>query len=87
MRCKPDCVYGETLSISNDFYHVHHFVTLTADVMLVNGISFLTALSRKIKRHTVEHVQTQNVELLSSALKKVMKIYAQGGFIINLVFI
>ena len=59
----------------------------TVDAMLVNGILFLTTLSRKIKRHTVEHVQTQNVDLLSTALKKVMKIYAQGGFIINLVLI
>ena len=71
VRHKPERVHGETLSIPNDFYQLHRFVTLTADVMFVNGISFLTTLSRKIKLRTVGHVQTRTAALLNNALNKV----------------
>ena len=55
VRKKPERVHGETLSIPRDFYKLHHFVTLTADIMFVNGVPFLTTLSRKIKLQTIEH--------------------------------
>jgi hypothetical protein len=48
VRKKPERVHGETLKIPKDFYKLHHFVTLTADIMYVNGVPFLTTLSRKI---------------------------------------
>ena len=81
MRHKPERVHGETLSIPNEFYQLHHSVTLTVDVMFVNGLLCLTTLSRKIKLHTVEHVQTQTAAFLSSALNKVIKMYARGGLL------
>ena len=33
--------------ISRDLDRLHKFVTLTADVMFINGVAFLTTLSRK----------------------------------------
>ena len=80
MRKKPERVHGETLSIPRDIYKLHHYVTLTADLMYVNGVTFLTTLSRKIKLRTIEHVQTRTVASLSNALNKVLKLYARGGF-------
>ena len=64
---------------------MHHFVMLTANIMFVNGITFLTTLSRKIKLQTVEHIQSQTAMLLSNTLTKVMRLYAQGGFVVNLI--
>ena len=37
VRQRPDRVEPEYLGIPRDFYWLHHFVTLTADVMFVNG--------------------------------------------------
>ena len=73
------------LSIPRDFYKLHHVVTLTVDVMFVNGVPFLTTLYRKIKLRTVEHIQSRTVASLSKALTKVLKLYARGGFVVNLI--
>jgi hypothetical protein len=48
VRKKPERVQGGIIKIPKDFYKLHHFVTLTADIMYVNGVPFLTTLSRKI---------------------------------------
>jgi hypothetical protein len=85
VRKKPERVQGDKLMIPKDFYKLHHFVTLTADIMYVNGVAFLTTLSRKISLRTVEHIQSQSTALLSRALTKVMKLYARGGFVVNLI--
>ena len=60
-------------------------MTLTADVMFVNGIPFLTTLSRLIKLKTVKHIQTQPAVSLSNTLTKVMILYAWGRFFVNLI--
>ena len=85
MRQKPDRVDIEIISILNDFYRLHHFVLLTADVMFINGVSFLVMLSRKIKLRTAEHIQTRTAESLSNSLIKVVTMYARGGFNVNIV--
>ena len=45
----------------------------------------MTTLSRKIKLRTVEHIQTRTAASLSNALNKVLKLYARGGFLVNLI--
>ena len=44
IRQRPEHVVTEYLEIPKDFYRLHHFFTLTADVMFVNGIPFFTTL-------------------------------------------
>ena len=61
VRKKLECVHGETLPIPKDFYNFHHFVTLTADIMYVNGVAFLTTLSRKI---SLQPCNTSSPDLL-----------------------
>ena len=48
VRQRPERVETEYLGIPRDFYRLHHFVTLTADVMFVNGLAFFTTLGRDI---------------------------------------
>ena len=38
VRQRPERVVPEYLEIPKDFYRLHHFVTLTVDVMFLNGI-------------------------------------------------
>ena len=44
VRKKPECV--RVMRVDHDFHKINHSVTLTADVMFVNGNKFLTTLSR-----------------------------------------
>jgi hypothetical protein len=55
-------------------------VTLTADVMFVDGIPFLVTTSRKIKFTTSEYVPRRTKPILIKSLKKVLNIYHQRGF-------
>jgi hypothetical protein len=44
-RTKPDRVQVEYVQIPLDFVQLHKYVTLVADVMFVNGLSFLVTSS------------------------------------------
>ena len=70
----------EHLEIPCNYYTLQMFITLTADVMFVNGIPFLTTLSRKIRLVTAEYLPTWTAKQLGSLLTKVVNLYAQGGF-------
>ena len=82
VRQKPGRVEPEFIKIPRDFYELHKFVTLVADVMFVNGLPFLTTLSRDIRLRTVEFLPSRTAKQLGSSLIKVVKMYARGGFTI-----
>ena len=54
--------------------------------MFINGIEFLTALTRKIILFTVEHIPSHTAAQISSSLNKIVKIYARTGFIFHVIF-
>ena len=76
---------GEYITILEDFYKLHKFVTLTAGVMFVNGTAFLFTSERKIKFLKVKHTPSQTVYQLSKSLNKVIKLFGQGGFVIRVI--
>eukprot|EP00957_Ditylum_brightwellii_P057853 4387055-Ditylum_brightwellii.AAC.1 len=85
VRQRPEQIEPEYLGIPRDFYRLHHFVMLTADVMFVNGLVFFTALGRDIRFGAAEHIQSRTAKQLVKSLMKVVKLYALGGFIIRTV--
>ena len=78
LRKKPITVEMEKLQIPNDFYQLHRFVTLAADVMFVNGVEFLTTLSRKIRLITAEHIPSPTEKQLGILLNTIVKLYRRG---------
>ena len=84
-RQKLERVDPEYIGIPRDFYELHKFVILTADVMFVNGIAFLTTLSRDIRLFTCEHVPSCTAKQLSKLFKKNVQLYARGVFIIHVI--
>ena len=86
LRKKPITVEMEKLQIPNDFYQLHRFVTLAADVMFVNGVEFLTSLSRNIRLITMEHIPRHTAKQLGIALNKIVELYARVGFVVNVIF-
>ena len=83
VRQRPERVVPEYLEIPKDFYRLHHFVTLTADFMFVNGIPFFTTLSRYIRFGTSEHVPYRTAKQLAKFLMKFFKLYDIGGFFVR----
>ena len=56
-----------------------------ADVFFVDGVAFLMALSRRIRLTTVEYIPGSRARVLADSLKKIIRIYARGGFMIILI--
>ena len=60
----------EYLEIPCNYCALQKFITLTTDVMFVNGVPFLTTLSRKVKLVTAEYLPTWMAMQLGSSLTK-----------------
>ena len=60
-------------------------MTLTEDLMFVNVVAFLTTLSRKIRLVTAEHIPSRTAKQLGSLFKKIVKLYARGGFMFRVI--
>ena len=61
-------------------------VTLTADVVFVNGIAFLIIFWQKFKLLTVEHVPNRSIGQRAKSTMKIIKLYTKGGFQVKVVF-
>jgi hypothetical protein len=85
IRRKPEQVEAEPGRIPDDFHRLHRFVVITADVMFVNGIAFLTTLSRKLQLSTVEQLPSRTAMQLSNSLTKIVRLYAHTGFIVRVI--
>ena len=59
------------------------FVTMAADVIFVSGVSFFVTYSKKIKFLTVEYLPQRTAKQLANALRKVIFLYARGGFFVR----
>ena len=59
-------------------------VNITADVMFFSGIPFLVTFSRNIKFWTAEFIPKQTAILIAKYLKKLLLLYARGGYIVKL---
>jgi hypothetical protein len=82
LRCKPERVEVEYGNVPDDFHRLHKFVKLTANIMFINGIVFLTTLSRILRMATVEYIPSRMAVQLSNSIMKIVKLYAHTGFII-----
>ena len=55
-------------------------VTLSADIMHINGISFFVAISRQIKHVSIIPIRKRNHETMLSCVDKVKAAYEHRGF-------
>ena len=79
-RQKPKRVVPEYMGIPWAIYERYKYVTLTADVMFVNGIAFLVSLSRRSRFYTCGHVLNRKAKQLAHSLQKIVNLYARGGY-------
>ena len=63
---------------------MNKFVTIGADVMFVAGVPLFGTHYRKSKFTTVAFLPRRTVRQIANSLKKVLDLYARGGFIVRL---
>jgi hypothetical protein len=73
VRKRPEPVRPEFITIPQDLYEKVVNVTLTADVMFVNGLPFLITQSRGIRLLTIEFLPSRTAEQLSKSLLKIAR--------------
>ena len=83
-RKPPKRVNSERVHVPREYYKLNKFVTIGADVMFVAGVPFFVTYSRKIKFTTGEFLPRRTARQLATSLKKVLCLYARGGFIVRL---
>ena len=80
---EPLLVASNYIEIPKESINNHHDVLLCIDIMKINGLTFLTTISRKIMYRTAEFLPNQSVQAYRSVLNTIFRIYYQAGFKIS----
>jgi hypothetical protein len=83
VRKRPEPVRPEFITIPMELYEKVINVTLTADIMFVNGLPFFITQSRGIRLLTIEFLPSRTAEQLNKSLIKIARLYRRGGFIVR----
>jgi hypothetical protein len=78
-RRRPHAIGNEVTSIPPVIMERYRDVTISADLMYINGIAFLVTASRKIHFGTVEALNSRSTPTLSKAIGSVAAIYRRAG--------
>jgi hypothetical protein len=80
VRCKPEHVPTNDVDVPDNIIKLHQHVTLTADIMFVNGVPFLVSASRRINLITIETAPRRTASHLGLLLKRILQVYHRAGF-------
>jgi hypothetical protein len=80
VRRTQDAVMADYVAIPKEIIDLNKEITLAADILFVNGMPFVTSLSRKIKFATMEYVSSRSEPNLIRSLLKIIKLYRARGF-------
>jgi hypothetical protein len=83
VRQTPPPVMTDYIQIPQEIVSLNRNVTLTIDIMFVNGIPFMVSISRKINFTTVEYLLGRKQPQLVSSIKKIINLYRTRGFTID----
>jgi hypothetical protein len=79
VRNTQDPVVADYVAIPKEILDLNREVTIAADVLFVNGMPFVTSISRKIKFTTIEYVMSRKEPDLINSLVKVVTLYKARG--------
>ncbi|KAL7564336.1 hypothetical protein ACA910_007188 [Epithemia clementina (nom. ined.)] len=79
-RQRPTPIVNDYIEIPSELISQHEDVQLCIDTMFINGLPFLTTISRQIMYRTACRLQQQSMDHYWSALKDVFRVYNAAGF-------
>ena len=80
---KPVPVVSDYIKLPKEILREQQHVTLCIDTMKINGLAFLTTVSRNVPYHTAEWLPSHDMTAYRSALGWVFSIYSKEGFTIT----
>ena len=76
----PHQLVSDMVSIPQELCDAQCNVCLYIDIMYVNGMPFLTTISKNIKCHTTMWVADHAAPTIASLVESVLKLYQQASF-------
>jgi hypothetical protein len=73
--CKPVPVIEDYIEIPQELIATQHSITLCVDGMKVNGIPFLTTISKNILYCMAQYVEKQTQSIYQNCLGQVFRVY------------
>ena len=68
------------VSIPHELHDTQHDVRLYIDIMYVNGMPFLTTISKNLKYCTAMWVADHMAPTIANLVESVLKLYNRAGF-------
>jgi hypothetical protein len=84
-RRKPAPVVSDYIEIPKELISTQREVTLCMDGMKVNGLAFLTTVSRHLQYRTAQYVKQQTATVYRDLISQIFCIYNAGGFRITMI--
>jgi hypothetical protein len=82
---QPDHGHTEIVDIPQKILDNQKNVTLTTNVMFVNGVTSLVSSSRNINLTTIEHFPSHTADKLGFLLHRIINVYACMGFKVQMI--
>ena len=79
-RCHPHQLVSNVVSIPLELCDAQHDVCLYIDLMYVNGIPFLTTISKNIEYFTAMWVADCTAHTIASLVESILKLYQRASF-------
>ena len=76
----PHQLVSNVVSIPHELCDAQHDVCLYIDIMYVNGMPFLTTISKTIKYHTAMWVADHTSPTITSLVESILKLYQWASF-------
>ena len=80
VRGRPWPIVTDYIEVPPELRELNKNVTISADVMFVNGLGFLLTMSRGIRFITQQFMPTRTAPLLGSAINDVTNFYNSHSF-------
>lgn len=85
-RKKPEVVINDNVEIPQELKIAQRDIGLCVDVMYVQGMPFLTTVSKNVKYHTAVFLTSRKIEEIKEKLINVLNIYKSADFIVKTIF-
>ena len=79
-RKKPIKVIDDHIEIPKELIASQHAITLCIDIMNVNGLQFVTTISKSLRYRTAQFISSRSPKEYTKFIKEVIAMYRKAGF-------
>jgi hypothetical protein len=79
-RISQDTLMADYVEIPKEIIYLNRELKVAADLLFVNGLPFVTSISRNVKFTTIEHVTNRSEPNLIKSLLNIVSRYKAQGF-------